>query len=144
MRAFLCLSLMAVLGFAALNDAQLEQLAVEIVRQVGEVRADQVVIGGIAAPHLGKRQAIEEGFILDVLQNYLSYKVAFALAPDAGAAGDFGREGGRHGQDDRALARPAAITSEKWERIPAPPLAMTGMVTASFTWRMKAQSAVPV
>jgi type I restriction enzyme R subunit len=28
------------------------------------------------------RQAIEEGFILDVLQNYLSYKVAFKLASD--------------------------------------------------------------
>ncbi len=28
------------------------------------------------------RQAIEEGFILDVLQNYLSYKVAFRLATD--------------------------------------------------------------
>ncbi len=26
------------------------------------------------------RQAIEEGFILDVLQNYTSYKLAFKLA----------------------------------------------------------------
>ncbi|MFO0006846.1 MAG: type I restriction endonuclease subunit R, partial [bacterium] len=28
------------------------------------------------------RQAIEEGFILDVLQNYTSYKVAFQLAQE--------------------------------------------------------------
>src|SRR5690606_32448428 len=32
------------------------------------------------------RQAIEEGFILDVLQNYTSYKVAFNLAHEGGAA----------------------------------------------------------
>ena len=31
------------------------------------------------------RQAIEEGFILDVLQNYTSYKVAFNLAHEGGA-----------------------------------------------------------
>jgi type I restriction enzyme R subunit len=28
------------------------------------------------------RQAIEEGFILDVLKNYTSYKLAFKLAHD--------------------------------------------------------------
>jgi hypothetical protein len=28
------------------------------------------------------RQAIEEGFILDVLQNYTTYKLAFKLAND--------------------------------------------------------------
>lgn len=34
------------------------------------------------------RQAIEEGFILDVLQNYTSYKVAFKIGAEADAAGD--------------------------------------------------------
>ncbi len=34
------------------------------------------------------RQAIEEGFILDVLQNYTSYKMAFRLAQENGALDD--------------------------------------------------------
>ena len=42
------------------------------------------------------RQAIEEGFILDVLQNYTSYKVAFRLAHE-------GKE-----IDDREVERSAA------------------------------------
>ncbi len=43
------------------------------------------------------RQAIEEGFILDVLQNYTTYKVAFRLAHD-------GQE-----YDDQAVERSAAL-----------------------------------
>jgi type I restriction enzyme R subunit len=42
-----------------------------------------------------RRQAIEEGFILDVLQNYTSYKLAFRLAND-----------GREFNDREANARP--------------------------------------
>ena len=38
------------------------------------------------------RQAIEEGFILDVLKNYTPYKLAFKLAHDGK---EYGREGGR-------------------------------------------------
>ena len=34
------------------------------------------------------RQAIEEGFILDVLQNYTSYKLAYRLAQDGQAISD--------------------------------------------------------
>jgi type I restriction enzyme R subunit len=34
------------------------------------------------------RQAIEEGFILDVLQNYTSYKIAFKLAQEGGTLDD--------------------------------------------------------
>jgi len=49
------------------------------------------------------RQAIEEGFILDVLQNYTSYKVAFKLAQEGGTLDD---EGGV--LDDREVERGAA------------------------------------
>ena len=46
--------------------------------------AEPVGPGNLPAPfHVySMRQAIEEGFILDVLQNYTSYKVAFQLAQD--------------------------------------------------------------
>ena len=43
------------------------------------------------------RQAIEEGFILDVLQNYTPYKLAFKLAHD-------GKE-----MDDAEVERSAAL-----------------------------------
>lgn len=52
------------------------------------------------------RQAIEEGFILDVLQNYTSYKLAFRLAHD-------GRE-----LDDKAVERAAAMKGlMQWVRL---------------------------
>jgi type I restriction enzyme R subunit len=52
------------------------------------------------------RQAIEEGFILDVLQNYTSYKLAFKLAHD-------GKE-----MDDREVERSAAMKGiMRWVRL---------------------------
>lgn len=52
------------------------------------------------------RQAIEEGFILDVLKNYTSYKLAFKLAHD-------GRE-----WDDKAVERSAAMKGlMQWVRL---------------------------
>jgi type I restriction enzyme, R subunit len=45
------------------------------------------------------RQAIEEGFILDVLQNYTTYKLAFRLAHDG------------HDYDERVVERSAALKS---------------------------------
>ncbi|WP_332671660.1 type I restriction endonuclease subunit R [Aromatoleum sp.] len=43
------------------------------------------------------RQAIEEGFILDVLQNYTSYKVAFKLAHEGKALAEVDRDAGMKG-----------------------------------------------
>ena len=52
------------------------------------------------------RQAIEEGFILDVLQNYTSYKLAFKLAHD-------GKE-----MDEREVERSAAMKGiMRWVRL---------------------------
>ena len=56
------------------------------------------------------RQAIEEGFILDVLKNYTPYSLAFKLAHDGA---DFGlllgvealRRGGRGGQHRQLRSR---------------------------------------
>lgn len=52
------------------------------------------------------RQAIEEGFILDPLQNYLSYKVAWKLV----------HEGAEHG-DDEVLKNKAMKTLGRWVRL---------------------------
>ncbi len=53
------------------------------------------------------RQAIEEGFILDVLQNYTSYKLAFKLAHD-------GKD-----YDDKTVERSAAMKGIMgWVRLP--------------------------
>ncbi|HOX13927.1 MAG TPA: DEAD/DEAH box helicase family protein, partial [Spirochaetales bacterium] len=52
------------------------------------------------------RQAIEEGFILDPLQNYLSYKVAWKLV----------HEGAEHSQDE-VLKNKATKALTKWVRL---------------------------
>ena len=52
------------------------------------------------------RQAIEEGFILDVLQNYTTYSLAFRLAHD-------GKE-----YDEKRIERAAAVKGiMRWVRL---------------------------
>ena len=68
------------------------------------------------------RQAIEEGFILDVLKNYTPYKMAYKLAhggKDWNAAGN-GSSGNGNGSDhlDDAVDKPAAVKAlHRWVRL---------------------------
>ncbi|HUX21971.1 MAG TPA: type I restriction endonuclease subunit R, partial [Spirochaetia bacterium] len=54
------------------------------------------------------KQAIEENFILDPLQNYLSYKVAYKLAQDGGEQ-----------DDDEVEKRKASVALNRWVRLHA-------------------------
>lgn len=55
------------------------------------------------------RQAIEEGFILDVLQNYTSYRVAYQLAHQNSDAGDL--------QEQEVDSKKASTKLAKWVRL---------------------------
>jgi type I restriction enzyme R subunit len=55
------------------------------------------------------RQAIEEGFILDVLQNYTSYRVAYQLAHQNPDGGDL--------QDQEVDSKKASTKLAKWVRL---------------------------
>ena len=55
------------------------------------------------------RQAIEEGFILDVLQNYTSYRVAYQLAHQNPDAGDL--------QEQEVDSKKASTKLAKWVRL---------------------------
>ena len=55
------------------------------------------------------RQAIEEGFILDVLKNYTSYKLAFKLAHNGKGVGRQGGGAQRSPQGPDALGAPAPL-----------------------------------
>jgi hypothetical protein len=63
------------------------------------------------------RQAIEEGFILDVLQNYTSYKVAFNLAHEGKTISEVDKAAsheGHHGLGAAARLQHRAARRRSW------------------------------
>jgi type I restriction enzyme R subunit len=80
------------------------------------------------------RQAIEEGFILDPLQNYLSYKVAYKLVQD-----------GVERDGEEVLKNKASKALNKWVRLHAYNIAQKVKVIVEHyrehvAWRLDAEA----